>query len=385
MRLSVNKSSGLRLLRDLRRRQVLTALRRCDPLVPDPRPRQRWRAELVPTGELALDGPPSEHRPLEIAVPGRAFRPRASFFLSTVYGAGLPHEAFLDLGNGLAVAGPELLFLEMAPVMPAPAHVMLGYELCGTFGRDPCRPRTGDVTFDLAPATNVDRIRGFVRGCRYFGHARSLALERLAYVADNAWSPMEAVLATMLALPVEEYGYGLGPVALNVRRENAPYLVERGSPSSRVPDIELVGSPLGFNYDGRAHFDLASIAASRTESELARALRLVREKYVDDLRRNRELAASGLVVLPVTSEDLFHEGGCDALVFEALSLLRALGRGAPASSWLTLESAPLVERRQETLWSILPWSEAPRYARVMQDREERAFGQAYAEETAVAF
>ena len=83
--------------------------------------------------------------------------------------------------------------------------------------------------------------------------------------------------------------------------------------------------------------------------------------------------------------DLFHEGGCDALVFEALSLLRALGRGAPASSWLTLESAPLVERRQETLWSILPWSEAPRYARVMRDREERAFGQAYAEETAVAF
>ena len=233
MRLSVNKSSGLRLLRDLRRRQALTALRRCDPLVPDPRPRQRWRAELVPTGELALDGPPSEHRPLEVAVPGRAFRPRASFFLSTVYGAGLPHEAFLDLGNGLAVAGPELLFLEMAPVMPAPAHVMLGYELCGTFGRDPCRPRTGDVTFDLAPATNVDRIRGFVRGCRYFGHARSLALERLAYVADNAWSPMEAVLATMLALPVEEYGYGLGPVALNVRRENAPYLVERGRPSSR--------------------------------------------------------------------------------------------------------------------------------------------------------
>lgn len=135
----------------------------------------------------------------------------------------------------------------------------------------------------------------------------------------------------MLSLPVVELGYGLGPVTLNTRHYTASYLVERGCPASRVPDIELVGLPLGFNYDGRLHLDLASIAKA-DGPHVETAVRQVREKYLDDLRRNRELTAMGVVTLPVTSEDLFREGGCDALVFEARSVpwgsRRLTGRGA---------------------------------------------------------
>lgn len=385
MRLSVNKTSGLRLLRAARRDGVPVSERRCDLASPDPSPNKRWTASIVPVSELALTEPPtSEHR-LEVAVPSGPERLRASFFSSTVYASCLPSGAFVDLGEGIQVAGPELLFLEMTDLLSAPAHVMLGLELCGTFGRDPWRPRTGEVAFDLEPATSVERIREFVRSSRYFGDSAQRALERLDYVADNAWSPMEAVLAAMVALPVTECGYGLGRVTLNQRRDNDEFLVERGCPGSRVPDVEVLGTPLGFNYDGRAHLDLESVAEAADDGAREAAMASVREKYLDDLRRNRELMAHGLVVMPVTSEDLFHEGGCDALVYEALSLLDGLGRPTSKESWGALESASLTRARQEALWSILPWSEAPRYAREMRDREERAWSQARVEEVTIGF
>lgn len=384
MRLSVNKMTGLRLLRAARQAGMSLSARRCDLAAPDASPRRRWSASIVPLRQLALTEPPTAERRLDVAVPKASQRLRASFASCTVYGSRLPAGAFVDLGEGIQVAGPELLFLEMADVLPVPVHVLLGFELCGTFGRDPWRPRTGDVAFDLAPATSVERIRGFILSCRYFGDVADRALERLEYVADNAWSPMEAVLASMVALPVTECGYGLGRVALNRRRENPAFLVERGCPGSRVPDVEVLGTALGFNYDGRGHFDLESVAAAASDDARRAAMRAVREKYLDDLRRNRELMARGLVVLPVTSEDLFHEGGCDALVYEALSLLDELGRPTPSEAWGALESATLSRVRQEVLWSILPWAEAPRYARGLWEREERAWSRACVEETTIA-
>ena len=107
-------------------------------------------------------------------------------------------------------------------------------------------------------------------------------------------------------------------------------------------------------------------------------------KYLDDLRRNRELTAMGVVTLPVTSEDLFREGGCDALVFEALSALGALGFPASDRPWGTLVSRAVSRRRQELLWSLLPWAEAPLWARELLDREKAAFAKARLTEEVIA-
>ena len=43
-------------------------------------------------------------------------------------------------------------------------------------------------------------------------------------------------------------------------------------------------------------------------------MRSVREKAVDDVRRNRELAADGLTVFPITKEDLREKGGLDRVM-----------------------------------------------------------------------
>lgn len=363
MRLAVNKLGGLRALRALRRKEGRAGLAHCDLPAPDPSPFKRWTAKRLSVEELGLAKAPTADRKLEVAVPLAEARLQARWATNTVYGPGLPPRSFVEAGNGIAVASPELLFVEMACYMPAATHVLLGYELCGTFGRDPADPRTGDVAFGLAPATSVERIREFIAGARYV-QGLDLAGQRIDYVADNAWSPLEAVLATMLSLPACEMGYGMGRALLNVRHELPADLAARGCPESRVPDVEIEGLPLGFNYDGRWHFDLDSLAAA-DPGEAAAIERRIREKYLDDLRRNRELAAVGKVVMPVASEDLFARGGLDAVVLEAAGLLESLGYDV-SKVRAAVGDKRFAETRQKTIWSLLPWAEAPRYAKEAQ-------------------
>ena len=119
---------------------------------------------------------------------------------------------------------------------------------------------------------------------------------------------------------------------------------------------------MGFNYDGRAHLDLDAVVEAAQKGDPAAAMRDVREKYLDDLKRNRELAAMGRVILPVTSSDLFAPGGLDAVMLEAALAMEEFD-GRSASYLRTLLGRPSAgSRRQQLIWSLLPWTEAQRYA-----------------------
>lgn len=381
VRIAVNGTTALRIVRAARRSGTLGSMRRVDLPAPDPSPHRRWYAHNLPLARLGLSEPPSTQHKLHVAVPSAAQRIQGSFADCTVYTRGLPPNAFLDAGDGVCVAGPELLFLELTGCMSAPVHVLLGFELCGTYARDPVSPRTGEVEFGARPATSVARLREFAEKSRY--RDAELALEHLSYVADNAWSPMEAVVAAMASLPVTEFGYGMGRVSLNARRANDGYLVARGCPESRVPDIEVVGARVGFNYDGRGHLDLDSISCAQDAGEALGAIAAVREKYVDDLRRNRELAASGVVTLPVTSEDLFAEGGLDVVMYETTKVMELMGQPVSDFTRGSLASRTMAARRQKLLWSVLPWSEAPALARDLLERERRELSGGTVEEATV--
>lgn len=368
MLLAVNKMTALRILRGLRSSGARLTSARTELPAPDPAPHRRWYAADLPLERLFLSEPPSPRHPLNVAVPHKGARIQASFVSCTIYAAGLPEGAFVSLGDGLLVPSPELLFLELAPLMSTAVHALLGYELCGSFSRDAADPRMGDVAFDVAPVTSVEKIGSFLESCHGVRGIRA-ARRSLAYVADNAWSPMEAVVATMATLPIVEYGYGLGPVRLNTRYENPAELVALGCRGSRVPDIEVVGTSVGFNYDGREHFDLSALESASSDPERIAAARSLREKYIDDLRRNRELAAQGRVILPVTTEDLFAESGLDAVMLEAVGAIerfdgvgRDLTRGSVASE-------PLRKGRQRLVWSLLPWDAAEGWARDIIERE----------------
>ena len=125
---------------------------------------------------------------------------------------------------------------------------------------------------------------------------------------------------------------------------------------------------MGFNYDGRVHLDLDAIVEAAQKGNLAAAIRDVREKYLDDLKRNRELAAMGRVILPVTSSDLFAPGGLDVVMLEAALAMEEFD-GRSASHLRTLLGRPSAgSHRQQLIWSLLPWPEAQRYARELLER-----------------
>ena len=149
-----------------------------------------------------------------------------------------------------------------------------------------------------------------------------------------------------------------------MRHDAPPELVALGGRTSRVPDIEVLGTRVGFNYDSHQHLDLESIARAADGGNPAQAIALVREKHLDDLRRNRELAAMGHIVLPVTPNDLFAPGGLDAVMLEAALAIDAFDGGNTLSNvWAALDSADIRRRRQELVWSLLPWDAGVAYAR----------------------
>ncbi len=367
MKIALNKWSALYLLRFLRanRGQSHVLSGRADIVSPDPSPLHRWGKSCFAEGPGPLGRLPGQT--LYVAVPSGDARLQSSHVVNTVYGCGIPAGSFIELADGIVISGPELLFVEMAALMHPVEHLMLGHELCGSFGRCAADPRNGRVAFSLPPLTSVERIRRFLdraRGIRGIRQARS-SLER---ISDNTWSPTEALVAAFLSAPIDDMGFGLGPLQMNERVPRAAQLP--GAKESRVPDILIGNTKVGLNYDGLAHLDLESVARAamavgtnpgslHTERELKEAVRAVRAKVLDDAHRNRELAAGGFTVFPVFKEDLYQPGGLDSLVGRVVELLEQHGGLDLWAPKRALSSKALCEDRYRLLRSLLPGTYKP--------------------------
>ena len=248
--------------------------------------------------------------PLAVATNDPTVRTRTRELVCHVHSGSWASRAFVRIGRGLAVASPELVFLEMGSKMTLQSQVMLGMELCGTFARDPINPRMGEVRIGVPPVTSVARIMKLARRISYIpGLAQSLRALKL--VRENAWSPMESALATALVLPCDELGYGMGDVVLNDRVETPC-----GELSSRVPDILIRETRVGINYDGENHImtryalDAMHRAIAGDEQaahEAEQRLGSIRHKVVDDKWRDRDLLLKDYRVIPMVKEDLGPE------------------------------------------------------------------------------
>ena len=367
MKLTLNKWSALYLMRSLRVDRSRSRLlnRRTNLLDPDPAPLQRWGKSYFAKGQGALGQ--LQGQTVHVAVSRGDARLQSRHAVNTVYGSGIPPRSFIDIGGGVAISSPELLFVEMAPLMRPIEHLMLGHELCGSFGRCAADPRDGSVAYSLPPLTSVQRIARFLdsaRGIRGIGRAR----ESLAMLNDNTWSPTESIIAAFLRAGIDDMGYGFNMLEMNVRVFQTAELA--GSKESRVPDILVAGTKVGLNYDGCAHLDLESVAraaiavgmdpgALHTERELKEAVAAVRAKVLDDAHRNRELAAEGYTVFPVFKEDLYQPGGLDALVRRLVDVLEQKGGIDLWAPKRALASKALSADRYRLLRSLLPGAYEP--------------------------
>lgn len=345
------------------------------PVEPSPgKERRRWTPSLLQLLRVGSWSIPRQ-RKLHVAVPSRDSRLQVKDVSCSVRNAGLPEGSFISLPDGIQIPCPELLFVEMMQVMDPFALQLLGCELCGRYARDPLNPRDGDCRFGVAPVTSIARIKSYMDACRRVPRRREL-VALLDCVFDEVWSPMEAVIAVIAARPLQELGYGLAPVVLN-RRVDVP---EASSALSRVPDMLLKDSNVGLNYEGEGHLDLRSIAEAgirvsddpgtrNTSSELERVTLSVREKYVDDRRRDRELSAAGYTVFAVTKEDLSEQGGLDrvmSLVCEALIREGAIDENARVQRGRYVAGS-LPRLRQDLVWSVLPGQSGRKAARRVQE------------------
>lgn len=166
-----------------------------------------------------------------------------------------------------------------------------------------------------------------------------------------------------MRLPIDSLGYDMGKLALNPR---TPLEIELpGAKESRVPDIVIEGTPIGINYDGLVHLNLKPVVdaametgahpeLAQTQIALNQATNRTRAKALDDIRRNRELAADGLIVIPVTKEDLYVPGGFDQIVALLISLLEHHGKRDMSWQKRILSMRVLSEERHRMILSLLP-------------------------------
>lgn len=364
MQLTLAGLDALRILRALRCQGVdVSRLPRADLQVPDPSPYQRFRANHFDLDALLLGASPTPERPLRVCVPSRSVKLRASFFRCAIVAQeNVPTGSFLELGSGLQIPCPELVFLQVTDSMLPVIQLALGFELCGGFSRNPNNPIQESSRLGVEPVTTAERVVAYLDTCRNLpGLVEARYLAR--YLCDNAWSPMEAASAALFSLPFDELGYDLAPLTLNRRLENASNMP--GHKASRVPDIMFTGTHIGLNYDGAEHLDLDGIAAAaqntvrNTDSpssnhSLQSAIKQVRDKYVDDHRRDRELLSQGLIVLPITIEDIREPGGLDAIAAWVIEQMEKEGSRDLSLQKSTLKSPALARARQQVVWSLLP-------------------------------
>ena len=368
MKLTLNKWSALYVLRSLRanreRRSMLFC--RTDIVPPDPAPMKRWGKGCFSKDAHPIIGQLYGQK-LYVAVPSNETRVRTKGVSSTVYGSGIPEKSFIDVDGGIAISSPELLFVELANDLRPIEHLMLGHELCGSFGRDAADPRNGDVTYDIPPLTSVGRIEAFIQQTRSIrGIARARASLKL--LSDNAWSPTESLIAAFMACRIDDMGYAFGRLVMNKRVFRNRDLPD--AKGSRVPDVLVAGSSVGLNYDGLVHLDLESIARAgfelglhpekkQSEVALRRAISDVRAKVLDDTRRDRELSAGGYTVFPVLKEDLYQPGGLDQLIARVVDVLERQTTLDLSETKRALSAKPLSEDRYRLLRSLLPGSYEP--------------------------
>lgn len=347
MQLALSGLTALRVWRAIRAGKLpgVRVGARVDLPAPDPAPASRWAQKAFDLAFLGIDEPLDQKRPLHIAVPDAKLRIRTRGTACSVF-TRIPAGSFVDVGHGVAIACPELVFAEMGAAMSRPVQLLLGYELCGGYSRDGVDPREGEITYSVDPLTTPEAIDSYLEGCRHMPRIWQ-SREALPYLLGNAWSPIEAIIAQMIVLDPCESGYGLGEIELNRR-------VGAAKKGSRVPDILFAGTHVGLNYDGGVHFGLEDVvAAAGTEGERA-AIAAARAKIVGDKRRDRELLANGYAVLPVTSEDLYEPGGLDAVMAQVIELIECETGRELTEQRDFLNDERMASRRQRFLWSLLP-------------------------------
>ena len=360
MGITVVGLAALAILRELRGTDRIPLVERTCACAPHAPGRRRWnRAAVERYITKAVGRDVCSHLPvIEVATTDRDSRLRCRGVTSHLATGEQNDWGFVDVGEGLRVASPELVYIQMTEHMPLPVQLMLGSELSGCYSRDAVSPREGDVSFGLEPITCKEMVLALLRRRGRLPH-RDKVGQAVDHMVEYAWSPMESVLATMLELPRELGGYGMGPLRLNRELE----MYELGDHETRIPDILFGFTGVGINYEGEPHMPTGELLSAaekaaanpspRAMRELEDQARRMRAKIVDDKRRDRELMEYGMKVITMTKDDLNNITRLDREIYELHRLVCRSARKPPLSRDEFLGDASRTRLRTSVLGMIM--------------------------------
>lgn len=239
--------------------------------------------------------------PLDLVVPNVQTRVRSARIACSVFDRRTPPSAFVNVGDGVFVASPELCLLTEARTAAFANLIETGYELCGRY-RLPPLTSDGMIPNQL-PLTSVSKVRAFLSRAQYFDGVDK-ARKAVAHILPHSESPKESQLSIIISLPGRLGGYGLPPATLNhpVRISEKA----RGRSVARTCRCDLFWpeAKLDVEYDSRLHH------AGGVEQ-------------AKDSARRTALAYAGILVITVTSEQLHTRSEMDKV---AHAIAKRLGR-----------------------------------------------------------
>lgn len=265
MQLALSGLTALRVWRAIRTGKLpgVRVGARVDLPAPDPAPANRWTQKAFDLAFLGIDEPLDQKHPLYIAVPDAKLRIRTRGTVCSVF-TRIPAGSFVDVGHGVAIACPELVFAEMSAAMSRPVQLLLGYELCGGYSRDSDDPRDGKVTYSVDPLTTPEAIGEYLEGCRHMPRIWQ-SREALPYLLGNAWSPIEAIIAQMIVLDPCESGYDSArssSIAASALQRRAPACRISSLPARTWASTTTAGSTSGSRTSSQRQAPRASARRS---------------------------------------------------------------------------------------------------------------------------
>lgn len=188
---------------------------------------------------------------------------------------------FARIADGIYASCPELCFVQLALALPLYELVKAGDALCGRFYIDPM----SDNGLGSRPAlTSKRRIEAFI--CRNAGlRGAAAAKSALCFVVDNAASPPEAFLWSVLSIPHRYGGFALPGLVMNRKVKPSKKARRIARRETLVPDLCHVESRLAIEYDSNAEH-------------------LTSRQIAKDASKRLALEADGYKVISVTARQL---------------------------------------------------------------------------------
>lgn len=219
--------------------------------------------------------------PLDVIVGRECNRRNSELVRCHVWSGPLSDGLLAPIGDDCLVCAPELVALQLARNASLVETMQRVYELAGRFALSNAEHGMAKVV--PRPISSIERME-LLASLDTAVRGGDLMRRALRYASDNARSPMEAQVATLMSLPRRLGGQGLGPAELNARVDVND--AARKLTSHRFFELDMFYRNAGVDIEyGGYHHD----------NPLRRA---------DDNERRAALMAMGIEVIDLSSYPL---------------------------------------------------------------------------------